>query len=215
MKKLLIITALTTSLAGLTAFGQGYVQFTTAKSQVWDQLDDGGTATLTTNINTAFLWAANGSVPVAASIYGSSPVTGFPIYTMSSAWTAILTDPNFTLAVNNNNSLMAIQRTTATGAINYNAGAAFPVAGMSAGITYNLFIIGWDGAYATPVLASAANAGVGWSAPFNYTARAFTEVPDSMLGLTPAFGVWGVPEPSTLALAGLGALSLWLVRRRK
>jgi hypothetical protein len=215
MKKLILIASLITSFTALSALGQGYFHFFTGKSQVWDQLDGGGSPALSTSINTAFLWAPNGSVPMVSSLGASSPVSGFPIYTASSVWTAILTDPNFTPAINNANGQMAIQRTSSFGSISYNSGISFPVTGTSVGTGYSVFMIGWDGAYATPALAQAASAGVGWSAPFSYTAVAFTTIPNTMSGVTPAFGVWGVPEPSALALAGLGGLSLMLLRRRK
>jgi len=80
-------------------------------------------------------------------------------------------------------------------------------------VTYSLFLVGWDANYATPTLAAVANAAVGWSASFNYTSFAGTAAPHSM-PLIPEFGVWGIPEPSTLALAGLGSLTLFLFRRR-
>ncbi len=38
---------------------------------------------------------------------------------------------------------------------------------------------------------------------------------DSYFGGPTAFGIYPVPEPTTLALAGLGGLSLWLMRRKK
>jgi hypothetical protein len=221
MKKLILIIALTTFLAGLSALGQGYFQFVTGKSQVWDGFS-GGVATLSTRVNTAFLWAANGATPSVAAFASSVPsstTVATSFFMASAAWTAILTDPNFTLAINSANGQIAVQQTTANGAINYNGGAAFGVQGTSVGTTYSVFFIGWNYAYATPQLAAAAastDGYVGWSSPFSYTATAFTATANSMSGVTPAFGVTGpIPEPSTLALTGLAGLSLMLLRRRK
>jgi hypothetical protein len=212
MKKIILIATLIASLTGLSAFGQGYFQFVTGKSQVWDCFTS-GSPQLATTVNVAFLWAANGSVPVVASLYGSTPTSGLPpLYAISAAWSDILTDPNYTFAANSGNGQVAVTQSTSSGALNY---GPLAVTGTMVGTTYSLFMVGWDANYATPVLASAANAAVGWSASFSYTAYAATATSSSMSGLTPAFGVWGVPEPSTLALAGLGSLSLLLVRRRK
>jgi hypothetical protein len=212
MKKIILIASLTASLTGLSVFGQGYFMFTTGKSQVWDCFT--GSPQLATTVNVAFLWAANGSVPQVSYLYpGPTPTSGLPPSFLNSvAWNDILTDPNYTLAANSGNGQVAVAQSSASGILNY---GFFNVSGTMVGTTYSLFMVGWDANYATPVLASAANAAVGWSAPFNYTAFASTASPASMTGLTPAFGVWGVPEPSTLALAGLGSLSLWLLRRRK
>jgi hypothetical protein len=71
MKKIILIASLTASLTGLSAFGQGYFQFVTGKSQVWDCFT--GSPQLATTVNVAFLWAANGSVPVVDGLYGASP----------------------------------------------------------------------------------------------------------------------------------------------
>ena len=219
MKAPLIVTAFVCALPGLSAFGQGYFQFTTGKSQVWDCFS-GSVAQPDSTVNTAFLWAANGAVPSVASIMPATPANMTPaIFTLPSAWSAILTDPNFTLAVNNNNGTTVIQRTAANGVISYNGGATFPVQGASVGATYSVYMIGWYAAYATPSLAAAAasvDGYVGWSAPFSYTAMAVTAFPTSFAGLTGQFGVVRpIPEPSLLALAGLGGLSLWLFRRRQ
>ena len=221
MKKLALLSTLIVACASLSAYGQGYFQFTSGKSQAWNGFT-GGAAALNTDVNTAFLWAANGAVPTIAGIAASTPsslTVGSSTFTAANAWSAILTDPNFTLAVNNANSQVAVQRTLANGSISYNGGFAFAVSGSSVDTMYRVYFIGWNGAYATPSLAAAAasvNGYVGWSAPFNYSATAQTATPDTMVGKTGQFGVGGiVPEPSTIALAGLGGLAMLLIRRRK
>ncbi len=219
MKRLSAIITFVSICTAFSSFGQGYFQFQTGKSQVWDGFSSFASQ-LSSTVDVAFLWGAQGAVPQVAAIANGVPSTATTInvtWTASAAWTAILNDPNFTFAVNSGagNSLASALCTTA-GGINYNGGIAFagPLA-TSPGSTYTLFMIGWDATYATPALAQASNAAVGWSQTFNYTATAFTASPNSMTGLTPAFGVVGIPEPATLALAGLGGVAFLLLRRRK
>jgi hypothetical protein len=217
MKKLVLIGTL---LVGVSAFGQGYFTFTSGKSIVYNGFT-GGAAALNTAVNTSFLWAANtAAVPLVAGIASavpSSTTVASSSWTAADAWTAILTDPNFVLAVNNNNNALAVQRTTSAGGISYNAGASFPILGTTAGTAVRIFEIAWNGAYATPSLAQNAastDGYVGWAPAFTYTPTVFTATPVGFTSV--AFGTGGiVPEPSTIALAGLGGLSLLLFRRRK
>jgi len=220
MKKLVLISTLVASLAGMSAFGQGWFQFQTGKSQVWDGYST-GTAHLGATVNVSFLWAANGDTPsisaIAASIPNTANIASAPgnSYTTAAAWADILSDPNFTLAVNTANSQVAVALSAANGGVAYNGGGAFGVQNTSPG-AYSVYMIGWNSAYATPALAAAAGTYVGWSAPFSYTATANTIIPGNFSGVTPQFGVAGlIPEPSTIALAGLGSLGMLLFRRRK
>jgi hypothetical protein len=224
MKKLVLISTLMATFAGLSAFGQGYFQFATGKSQVYDGFSTGVAHTATT-VDVAFLWAVAGDTPLISSIMSAVPTTMLSsnsTYTAAAAWNDILHDANFTLAVNSasGNSLASVA-SAANGFVNYNGGTAFAgPSSTSPGVAYALFMIAWDGTYATPTLAAAANGGagasVGWSAVFAYTPSTVTGIPAGMIGVTPAFGVAGViPEPATLALVGLGGLSLLLFRRRK
>jgi hypothetical protein len=219
MKKLVLISTLVATFAGVSAFGQGYFLFTSSKSTVYNGFT-GGAAALNTAVNTAFLWSADTTATAKVAEYGTSVASSTTVatstYSAANAWADILTDANFTLAVNAANSQVAVMRTTSAGAINYNAGAVFAITGTTAGTAVRVFEIGWNGAYATPSLASAAvNDGyVGWGQAFNYTPTVFTATANNMPSV--AFGVAGIiPEPSTIALAGLGALSLLAFRRRK
>ena len=211
MKRISVITSLVVSVAGFSAFGQGYFEFSTGKSQAWDE-----TAHTSSTIDVAFLWGAQGAVPEVETLANGVPTTG-TFLNPAVAWTAILYDPNFQLAVNSGagNSLASVLCTSA-GGISYNGGNAFagPLA-TSPGVTYTLFMISWNSAYATPALAAAANTFLGWSQAFDYTATALTASPNNMVGITPPFGMVVMPEPATMALAGLGGVSWWLFRRRK
>ena len=219
MKKLVIISTLIASFAGLSAFGQGYFQFTSGKSQVYDGFST-GVAHVASDVNVAFLWAANGLTPSVDSILASVPTTattGNSTWTAAAAWTAILNDPNFQLGFDSQHSQSTIVNTTTAGAISYNGGTGFAgPSTTSPGVPYSLFFISWNGAYATPSLAQAASAAVGWSAVFSYTPATQLGTPPTMIGQTANFGTGGiVPEPTTMALAGLGGLALLAIRRRK
>jgi len=218
MKKINLIISLVASFAGFSTFGQGYFQFTSSKSQVWDGFSLAAPQ-LATTVNVAFLWGPSGDVPLVESILSGTP-TNITVYSSTfspaAAWNDILNDPNFTLAIDNNTSGPAVTRSFSNGAFAYNGGDTFTVTGTTVYTTYTLFMIGWDGAYATPIQAATADAAVGWSPAFQYTSSSLTSVPNSMNGATPPFGVIGmIPEPASLTMAGLGGLSLLLLRRRK
>jgi hypothetical protein len=211
MKKLVLISTLVAVLAGTSAFGQGYMTFSQSKSAVWDAFTAGPASSRTSNVEVAFLWAAGASVvPSVASILASTPTNGVASIG-ANAWTSILSDPNFHLGVNNNTSaLMTAVVQNANGVFAY--GGAAPIQGSALG-TYTLFVIGWSSAYATPALAAAGNSPVGWSVTQNYNFVDQLTIPTTMT-LTP-FGVVPIPEPATMALAGLGGLMLLAIRRRK
>src|SRR5208282_1060153 len=99
MKKNIVIASLITSFAALSAFGQGYFQFTSGKSQVYDLFS--GPSHTSTDVDVAFLWAPSGDVPLVDSILVSTPTNGgLGLGGTIAGWTAILSDPNFQFAVN-------------------------------------------------------------------------------------------------------------------
>jgi PEP-CTERM motif len=242
MKKL--ITVLFATAISVVSYGQGEFAFAGAGARaVWDDFT-GPTPTTSANISVAFLFGSTAATPQVDSIYTKTTTNGTTTLTQSqltTAWTSILSDPNFILATNVNNSpVLAVGASTATGVYSYTppsgtAGGAFAVGGSaSAGATYNVFIIGWNnagGLYLTPQAAALAGAAVGWSTVFNYAAAAgpipgpagtpgtFSAANTAQFGNTTGlqFGVIAapVPEPGTMALAALGGASLLLFRRRK
>jgi len=206
-------------LAGATAFGQGYLNFASAKSQVWVGGVIGGGAASTASVS--FLW---GSQNLESAIQALTGLNGSPNTTAptnypgwggsnpnAAAWSAILTDPNFVLAVNSTSSSTVMQPVIANGSFTY---GNVPLVGSTADTTIYLYEIAWVGGGAP---GSNPNAGLGWGNVFSYALTASTEAAHTITGAN-QIGVGSyqlVPEPTTLALAGLGSLGLLLFRRRK
>ena len=229
MKKLLLTIGMTA--IGISAFAQGNAIFGSVAGYVWNTNSLRATAG---SVDTAFLFSTSSSATpllLQAGIYNSgTPTNNTATTTITSAqattaWSDILTDPNFHLATNNTGSAEVIGTTTGAGGISYNSGNAFQVTGTSAsGGNIFVYVIAWNAAYADPYAAQAANSAVGWSQLFTYatvagpvpgpsgTATAMTsQVTGWQFGV---LGVSSVPEPSTMALAALGGASLLLFRRR-
>jgi len=221
MKKILITIALT--VASFASFGQGYFAFSGTPRIAWDAFTTPGTSHGAATMDVGFLWGALGATPLVDSVLASTTTNnstaggGLTANQLSTAWTDILTDPNFTLAYNTTLSATVIQGTSAAGGWSYNGAATFPVQGTGAA-SYTVYVIGWNSLYATPAAAQAAGSAVGWSSPFTYAAVSSIGTPATFAasGMLP-FGVQGVvvPEPATMALAGLGGMALLMFRRRK
>jgi len=212
-----------------SSFGQGYAIFgTSGKSWVWDNFSTAGTSqvggTASANIDIAFLIGSTANTPLLGTVGNpSGNTTSFNMSQGTTIWNDILNDPNFSLAQNLGTSSLAITPVNTSalvrGGWSYLGGASFQVANHAGG-TYSIVAIAWDAAYSTPQLAAAADAAVGWSSVFSYALQPDTSTAPGTFngaGMTP-FGVTSiatVPEPTALALAGLGGLSLLLGRRKK
>ncbi len=195
----------------------------TGKSQAYDGFTTPGVSALSTNVDMTFLWAPANTTPDIVGYTGlaSTPANGVNGYGRSHFsfwdWTKIL-DGQFTLATNSSTGFLATQRTLANGAITYNGGANFPVTGTTGNTTYTIYMISWDAQYATPEIAAANNSALGWSTPFQYTSglNVASSLP-TMSGVVASFGTFFLdvtPEPTTLALAVVGGLSLLACRRK-
>jgi MYXO-CTERM domain-containing protein len=234
MKKLIITLAL--AAVGVSAFAQGEFAFNGPGGRgVW--LGTNGSASIfaNANVDVAFLFGSTANTPEIAGIAANTATNGTTVFNTSTAWTDILTDPNFMLATNDNGGspILAVGTEGSNGAYGYTPpggaqGGAFAVDGSaSGGATYRVYVIGWSSAFATPQLAAAAGAAVGWSQYFSYAAQAGPNPgpagsPGTMLAAAGnatvlQFGVEVAPspEPTTVALAGLGGLALLGLRRRK
>lgn len=222
MKKILLIATTVLALSGLSSMGQGYVAFQTPTRGTWDLFTpaNAGVPKLAATMNIAFLWASSGPALI-TSLGATTPTNNLasqPVFTPAQAWNAILNDPNYHLGVDGNTSTSPILANAANGSASYNSAASFPLVGSAAGSTISVYVIGWDKTYATPALAAANNAKVGWSGVFSYNTGASSIATVSTFaasGFVP-FGVPGVvPEPGTFAIAGLGLASMLIARRRK
>jgi PEP-CTERM motif len=221
MKKILALTLLAVSFAAPSVFGQGYFLFTTGKSQAYDGFTTPGSSALSANVKVAFLWAAANTLSpfaIASTPTGGNSTTT-ESYTVAQAWGLINGGATgWTLAVNNGTSAIASVNTAANGSVTYNGGFSFGVTGTAANTQYSLILIGWNGAYADPTTAAANGSAVGWSSVFQYNSKDNLTTPNNMAAQGANFGVFvpaSVPEPSTMALAGLGGAAMLLFRRRK
>jgi hypothetical protein len=211
MKKFFLsLTIGTALLSTLPALGQGYVQFSSATRGTWDDWSTPGFFHVAATNRVAFLYGSG--TPLVDSYMPFVPTNQLAV--PAGAWSAILNDPNFTLATNSDTGLLISQLCGASGS--WNVTGTQPVVGTVVNQTYQIYVIGWDGNYPDPQSAAAASAAVGWSDVFSYTTVSVIGTPLSMpaSGLLP-FGVTVVPEPTTFTLGGLGAVVWFSLRRSK
>jgi len=215
MKKTLL--ALVVVAAGLTSFGQGYFADSTGLHTIWTTNGTGGYTYSSAGLDTAFLFGS-GTAEISG-IAQSTATNGTSITSsqLTTAWSDILTDPSYTLATNSNTSALVVGLGAANGSSAAGSGG-FPVAGTLTGTTYSIYLISWSDAYSSPQAAAAAGADVGWSKTFSYTTVTSIGTPETFT--TAGFSAFGLatvvpsPEPSTIALAGLGVSALVAFRRR-
>jgi hypothetical protein len=197
MKKLLLTLAVVTVTA-LTMYGQGRVSFNNTAS--------GNGITVTTD--TAF-----GIAPGEGARGDLLPAT----YSIQLLWA-----PQGTYATEASFLAAVVGSSTPIG---FNAGPGFFVGGATPNpvgtsmpvAAYTMQARAWfnNGQFATYDVALAGGHNTGFSQFFNLTPTASPATAPITLGLL-SFGVGvPVPEPSTFALAGLGAAALLLFRRRK
>jgi hypothetical protein len=219
MKKIAITMALA-ALVG-TSYGQGYVSITgtmqsstnnTAITSAWTggQLNSGvlgplGTTTQGQHYDMALLTTTAGT-PV-LTLFGDATLAADWLYT----------------GLQGQNNTFVGRMTIGSGLVANNA----PVAN-----SQNWLLVAWSTSLGTtwatvePLLAAgsfgAANGFIGWSAiGVGASSAAAPAIPLQVQGITGSIIPAGftlltvVPEPSTIALAGLGGLSLLLFRRRK
>jgi len=218
MKKTLLGLALIVT--AVSGFAQGQFLMTSGSHTLWNWTNslspvftyNGG------QLDTAFLVGSSTAGSPLVDAIATRTLTNGTTVNISTAWSDILNDPNYTLATNAATGLLAVGTNTTVGFTTYNGGGAFAVTNTVAG-NYDVYVIAWSAAYATPALAAAAGVPVGWSNEFTYAAQALGGTPASSLqvsGMLP-FGIAlpaATPEPSTIALAGLGVSALVAFRRR-
>lgn len=213
MKKL-ILTSLATILA-VAAFGQGAVTFQNASSVAgWNPVAD-------RNVK----WAPTASVFSPLLVAGQNVASNYAGLNLSSLRAALYYAPG-TVADENwaQVNLAAVggsatfkQSTSAT-AGSWFGGTRTLNTIASQGGSASLMVIVWNSALSSDPFSEAARAGLwGRSAVFAYTTPSGgTPAPaEYLMNNLTSFTVGIVPEPSSMALAGLGAASLLIFRRRK
>lgn len=204
---------------GINAFAQeGYVLFVTPKNYVYDEFITPGIGVVSPgDVTVTFLWAP---VETPDPLGSGVPTSG--ISNVGSGWSTVasMLSSGWTVAQNaSSGNAEADVAVTSQGGINYNGGSDFPAENMTGGNAYEFVVIGWDNLTGAATLENAMGDEVpmAWSNPFDYATGATvtaTVEEFSESGMNP-FGVAPVPEPASLALAGLGGFSLLFIRRRK
>jgi hypothetical protein len=200
----------------VSSFAQGNIYISDSARGIWG-IDYSGTARLGPGLDWSLIAGPAATTPSVDSIMTSTPTNTIGFFDPSTAWNDILNQPGY-FFVDGTNGAAIEGAVAANGSVNYNASIAFSAANLIGGTTNTMYLIAWSSAYATPSAAQAAGAAVGWSNPFQYLPTSGINTPNygvtmNSAGLSP-FGVGPVPEPTTVALAGLGGLALLGLRRR-
>lgn len=216
MKKLLLTTSL--AVAGLVAYGQGTINFNNATSTYGAAtpshlISFGTTASLVNSSLVAGGLVGNNSYGVDLSALRAQLYYGSTTATSIGSLTAV-TSAAGTFRVS-----------TSLNVGSWVGGGIRTLVGFDVGATVNAAVIVWDSTkYADGLAAfNAANSTGLWdglygtSGIFTYTVPAAGSLPSAyFMSNQGAFTIGGaVPEPSTMALAGLGAAALLIFRRRK
>lgn len=220
MKKIIALSLVAGALAANTAFSQGYLVIQSSRSAVNDVFTTPGTPQYDSKVDVALFISANGSAtPTVEGLVNGTPTTGTASFSIATAWTDIQNDPNFSQAVDATATPgnPVIMLSSSKGVAQYNGGFAFGLNGTTTTGSYSLFEVSWNAQYATIAAAAAAGSAVGWSPVLNSITLLTASAPSPE---TPVFANFGtqiaaVPEPGTMALAGLGGLSLLAFRRKK
>jgi hypothetical protein len=240
MKKQIALLAAVLAVSGFTALGQGYVTLSTGTGQFWNEYTTPGVGIRdNTGLDVAFLWAPSGTSDLLASQgtsqYQSSTggavanqVATNGVASISAAGSlsnivTMITTGGWAFATNDTTGSAGFNTLisggdTSKGAYTYAnglAGGLVQILGASGAENIELIAVAWNASAASLTAAG----DIGWSNPISYLTGASSTDPNGGVSLTAMnqFGtaVIAVPEPTTLALAGLGGLSMLFLRRRK
>jgi len=215
MKKSLLTLSLI-GLASVSSFAQGQFLFVGSKGATWDAFSASSSQYSSGNVYVSFL--INESVNQNLSSIGAATSTNSTQQTLS--WSSVIGDANFHFAQNAaDNSLVKVLSNTSTlqkGGYGYNGGSTFGVLGTIGGSSYQVIPVAWASAGGADPLNLAANTAFGIGNMFNYSSTVIPNAPSSfsVAGALP-FGVAPVPEPTSFALAGIGAAAMMIFRRKK
>jgi len=241
MKKQIALLATLIAACGFTAtaFGQDWITINTSAKVVWDNYNGSGSSTTPTidnagsgTLDAILLWAPTGTsdqLPSVGTSFGlggtgtaldqvatnalsvgsANPIS--TINAMLGAGWKIASDVNN----NNTNAIANNGGATAKGEVEYNSGSPFEVTGLTgaSGSSIEEILVAYNATASSWLTAS----DLGWSNPFSNIIGTSSGDPNATQeqALANQFGVAAVPEPATLALAGLGGLSMLFLRRRK
>jgi PEP-CTERM motif len=221
MKKITITLGAAMAMAmAYGAYGQAYLSFL-SNNGIYDDFTS-GTPTRAGDMYVDFIWMAGGgqtllgSATTAGESVSWSQIENLSVGTTGASW-----------GLGSASELALTESNPPPGVGNYNEGRTFVLSDETPGNVISLYAFAWDAADGYTVsAAAAANAPIGWSGEIDYTLGSIV-APGVPLGdagggfdVDPISGDPGdinpAPEPTTLALAGLGALSMiFLLRRNK
>jgi hypothetical protein len=234
MKKLIAILATAIAAVGFSACAQDWISFSVANSSIW--LNTGATPAMPaasagtvdgillfsatdaadqlTSVGTSFGLRGSGvaldQVATNATSVGAASPEQAIASMLSSGWSVAVDVSSGT-----GSNAVANDAASGKGGLTYNAGSPFEVQGVTvaSGATIEEIVLAYNSSASSYLTATA----LGWSNPFQTAVG--TSSGDSFASTTQSsanqFGVAPVPEPATLALAGLGGLSMLFLRRRK
>jgi len=228
MKKQIAILASIIAAGGLSAFGQDWITVAASgNSWIYDDFTTPGTPAKagTGDVNIEVLWATTGVADPYAGTATSATSAG-----AAGTDIANLLASGWSWAVNQGTSVQVETTTSGTqgaskagGVTAYNGGSPFELDATSTGAsgsTIDEIYVAFNGTASSYSTATA----LGLSSEMTDFVGSAASDPNADYGQTAgptglvAFGVADVtatPEPTTLALAGLGGLSMLFLRRRK
>lgn len=218
MKKILLTLAAVAA-ASCATYGQGVMTFASSVG-IFDDFTTPGTPTKDGNMYVDLIWMA-GSGNTFSDFSGGATAAGTLTSSPWSDLNALSADgasgTGSTWGLFSGSELAQTLHTSPPiyGTYSDNTITFGSVAG---GSVISMYVIAWNDAYSTVSAAAQAGAPIGWSGEINYTLGTSTS-PGAPLGAAGSgFDVDDIaatPEPTTLALAGLGGLSMLFLRRRK
>jgi PEP-CTERM motif len=237
MKKPIAILGALVAASTLSAFGQDWITFEVSSKTIWDNI--GGVTTFDPagagKIDAILLWAPVGT-PDDLPSYGTEfglRGTGIALDQVATNLTAAelypgqyvntMLDSGWNIAEDMNaGDAIAVATEApglASGQVAYNSSggiaSSFEVSGvtLSSGSSIQEIVLAYDSDAGSWLTGYA----YGWSNPFDNTVGTSAADPyaESIQSSANQFAVVTGPEPTTLALAGLGGLSMLFLRRRK
>jgi len=236
MKKQIALLATLIAASGFTAFGQDWLELsTTGTKYVWDESTTPGVGVTAAagEYDVAFLWAPVGTADQLSSVgtefaqnngAASDQVATNGVTSTGAGIAAIqsMLSSGWSIGEYFGGTSNVVSTTAAKGAISptsvFELNGGTGVSGSDIEMVFIAFNTS-DTALATGAGASGLSSvtALGWSNPFSQNVGSGSADPQATTGelSVNGFGVAPVPEPTTLALAGLGGLSMLFLRRRK